>query len=122
MSARWASSTSSASGRSSQKFATSQYSPCSIGQGEEADAGWCSPVTAPGSNSGVASAAAPESSSVRRAPRQTAWPSSCRTTPKANGRSSSDPRASATPIPVASAFARAPARSAVLPSPAEPST
>src|SRR5260370_963836 len=43
VSARWASSTKSASGRSSQKFATSQYSPCSIGHGEDADPGWGSP-------------------------------------------------------------------------------
>ncbi len=114
-------------GRCSVRLAHNQYSPCSTANDGSGAIGAAvaMPSPRPGRpNSRAATPGGPSSSwdrSSSDAP-ATTGSTSWRTTPNANSRSSSAPRARSTLKPSASAASRAAANNTVLPIPAGPST
>ena len=113
-STQWQSSTSTSSGARSARLTTSQYRLWSASKPASSRA----PPAASRANRRAAGPAAPANGSA--APSR-AGSSSWRTTPNANGCSSSEPFASSAVRPACSAAARAARASSVLPTPAGPS-
>ena len=126
-SAQWASSTTNAKGCCAVRLAHNQYSPCSTANDGSGAIGAAvaTPSPRPGRpNSRAATPGGPSNSRDRSssdAP-ATTGSTSWRTTPNANSRSSSAPRARSTLKPSPSAASRATANNTVLPIPAGPST
>ena len=126
-SAQWASSTTNAKGRCTVKLAHNQYSPCSTANEGSGviGAAVATPSPRPGRPSSRAATPGGPSNSCDRSSSDapaTTGSTSWRTTPNANSRSSSAPRARNTLKPSLSAASRATANNTVLPIPAGPST
>ena len=119
LSHHWTSSTASTTGRSAARLTVSQYRPCSTAKDPSArSAGPAVSGTSPKTD--TAEAAAPESSSSRRA-RSVSRPSkSWRTAPNPNSRSSWLPLAASTRAPRSAPSRRTSCSSRLLPMPAGP--